>query len=144
MSMNSTILSFGGYNPFGMDTSLKQPQLDSPLVVRSGHLSYWVALACALILVYVLRSSNNRNVVDAPFYKAGRIKWMTDAENLVKDSYNKVSKPGPQDLARNTTYVSGIPLTPIIVLQSSVQDQGNRRRPGPNPPEISGRAEEPA
>lgn len=90
MSTNSTILSFGGYNPFRMDTIGKQPQLDTPLVVRSGHLSYWLALACGLLLIWAYRSSQTTDGVDVPFYKAGRIKWMTDAETLIRDSYNKV------------------------------------------------------
>jgi UDP-N-acetylmuramyl pentapeptide synthase len=92
MSINSTILSFGAYNPFLMDTALKQTQLDAPLVVRGSHLMYWVVLACVVFAVYSLRSSRIADLVDAPFYKAGRLKWMTDAENLVRDSYNKVDK----------------------------------------------------
>lgn len=46
-----------------------------------------------LFAVYVFRSSRNADPVNAPFYKAGRLKWMTDAENLVRDSYNKVDRP---------------------------------------------------
>ncbi|KAB5563135.1 cytochrome P450 [Coniochaeta sp. 2T2.1] len=72
-----------------MDTTLKQSQLDAPVVVRGSHISYWVALACALIVVYILRSSRITDAVDAPFYNVGRLKWMTNAENLVRDSYNK-------------------------------------------------------
>jgi hypothetical protein len=92
MSANSTILSIGSYNPFRMDTTGKQPQLDTALVVRSGHLSYWLALACGLLLIWAYRSSQTTDDVVVPFYKAGRIKWMTDAEALVRDSYNKVTR----------------------------------------------------
>lgn len=91
MSINSTVLAPGAYNPFCMDTTLEHPQADAPLVVRSSHLGYWVALACSIFVVYIFRSSRNTGIVDAPFYKAGRLKWMTDAENLVRHSYNKVA-----------------------------------------------------
>ncbi|KAH8908882.1 cytochrome P450 [Coniochaeta sp. PMI_546] len=71
-----------------MDSTLQQ-HLDAPITVRNSHISYWGALACVLFAVYIFRSSRNADPVNAPFYKAGRLKWMTDAENLVRDSYNK-------------------------------------------------------
>lgn len=90
MSINSTMLALSAYNLFRANTTLNQPQLDAPLPVRSSRINYWVALACSILVVYLLRSTKDIDLVDVPFYKAGRLKWMTDAENLVRDSYNKV------------------------------------------------------
>ena len=96
MSLNNTILSLGAYNPFRVDTALKQSQLHAPVLVRGNHISYWVALACAIVVVYILRSSRSTDAVDAPFYNVGRLKWMTHAEDLVRDSYNKVITTRPR------------------------------------------------
>lgn len=97
MSTNSTILSSGTYNAFKVDATLKQSQLESTIVLRSSHLSYWVALACGLLVIHLLRSSKIADGVNAPFYKAWRLKWMIDAEYLIRDSYNKV-RSIPMDL----------------------------------------------
>lgn len=100
MSTNSTMLALSAYSVSRANTTPNQPQLDAPLPVRSSHINYWVALICSIIVVYLFRSTRHVDLVDAPFYKAGRLKWMTNAENLVRDSYNKVgaTKPEPNSI----------------------------------------------
>lgn len=62
------------------------------LVVRSKHLSYYIALGAVLLVAYLFQSlqSTKTRRVEVPFYKVSKMKWMFDAENLVRDSYNKV------------------------------------------------------
>lgn len=63
------------------------------LVVQSKHFSYYIAFGAALLVAYLFQSvqSTKSRQVEAPFYKASKMKWMFDAENLVRDSYNKVN-----------------------------------------------------
>ena len=62
------------------------------LVIRGQHLSYYVALGAILLAAYIFQSlqSSKSKHVEVPFYKASKMKWMFDAETLVRDSYNKV------------------------------------------------------
>lgn len=94
MSINSTF-SFGGYNIFRPDPTLKA-QVESQALERSSHVSYYATIFCVLLLVYLLSPLNRSNGVDVPFYKAGKMKWIFDAESLVVDSYNKVNSVPPR------------------------------------------------
>ncbi|KAH8887497.1 cytochrome P450 [Thozetella sp. PMI_491] len=87
MSPNSTF-PFGGYSLFGRDSPLDL-SASSPLLPRPTHLSYYVAVACVLFVTFLMRAGKGKGSVDAPFYKASKMKWMFDAETLVRDSYNK-------------------------------------------------------
>jgi hypothetical protein len=90
MSNTTTSILFGRYGIFTkMDSSPKFRHAE-PVVLHSGHLSYYVAIACALLVAYLLRSSKQKTV-NVPYYKAGMMKWMFDAETLVRDSYSRVS-----------------------------------------------------
>jgi hypothetical protein len=89
MSVNSTF-SFGGYNIFRPDPTLKA-QIESQTQDPSSHVSAYVAIFSVLLLLYLLSPFNRPHGVDVPFYKAGKMKWIFDAETLVVDSYNKVS-----------------------------------------------------
>lgn len=56
----------------------------------ASHLSYYVALACVLLTVYIVQGHRKRKL-HLPYYKAAKTKWIFNAEHLVRDSYNKVS-----------------------------------------------------
>ncbi|KAJ9142628.1 Cytochrome P450 [Pleurostoma richardsiae] len=86
--MSNTSLLFGRY--FGMD-SASELVTSAPTTARTGHISYYIAIGAVLLVAYLFRArqSSKLNRVDAPFYKASTLKWMFDAENLVRDSYNK-------------------------------------------------------
>jgi hypothetical protein len=89
MSLNSTF-SFGGYNLFKRDPTIEIGRSE-PVMIPINHLSYWLALGCLLFTAFLVKSGKRKNAgVTAPFYKASKMKWMFDAENLVRDSYNKV------------------------------------------------------
>ena len=67
--------------------------IDLPLpsmVVGSKNLTYYLAISVVLFLAWAWRTKKPVLGVDAPFYKASRLKWMFDAESLILDSYNKV------------------------------------------------------
>ena len=88
MPINTT-LSFVGYKIFSKDSALDlTPSV--PFVVRSTHLTYYAVAVCVLLFTFALRTSKRKDGVDAPFYKASKMKWMFDAETLIRDSYVKV------------------------------------------------------
>lgn len=60
------------------------------LIVGGRNLTYYVALGGLLFLAWAWRNSRPALVVDAPFYRASKLKWMFDAESLILDSYSKV------------------------------------------------------
>lgn len=64
----------------------------TPVVIRSQHLSYYVAIGAILLVAWLFQSSqtSKTRAVKAPFYKASILKWYFDAETLVRDSYTKV------------------------------------------------------
>lgn len=65
--------------------------LHFPSVVVGGrNLTYYLALDGLLFLAWAWRNRGPALVVDAPFYKASKLKWMFDAESLILDSYSKV------------------------------------------------------
>ncbi len=55
----------------------------------AGRLSYYIALACILLTVYLVQG-HRKQKLNLPFYKAAKTKWIFSAEDLVRDSYNKV------------------------------------------------------
>lgn len=59
----------------------------------ASRLSYYIALACILLTVYFVRGSR-KGKLNLPFYKAAKTKWIFSAEDLVRDSYNKVRDVG--------------------------------------------------
>ncbi|KAG8159818.1 hypothetical protein KVR01_010455 [Diaporthe batatas] len=64
----------------------------TPVIVRSQHLSYYVAIGAILLVAWFFQSSQTSKTsrVKVPFYKASILKWYFDAETLVRDSYSKV------------------------------------------------------
>lgn len=64
----------------------------TPVVIRSQHLSYYVAISAILLVAWLFQSSqtSKAKAVKVPFYKASILKWYFDAETLVRDSYTKV------------------------------------------------------
>lgn len=112
MSANSTF-SLGGYNIFRQEAV--NPHPESHVLVRSSHASYYVAILCILSLVYLFHPFGRASGVDVPFYKAGKSKWIFDAENLVRDSYNKVNSPSklPSPPRAGATYGAHWRLTPF-------------------------------
>ncbi|KAI1500539.1 cytochrome P450 [Biscogniauxia marginata] len=54
-----------------------------------NYFSYYVAIAVVLFCVWLSQPTKQKCRVSAPFYKASRIKWMFNAEVLVRDSYSK-------------------------------------------------------
>lgn len=67
------------------------PHLPS-VVSGSRNLTYYLAISVVLFLAWTWRSRKPASGVDAPFYKASKLKWMFDAETLIIDSYNKVRR----------------------------------------------------
>jgi hypothetical protein len=89
MPTNSTF-SIGVYGLFNKESTFDVVS-PYPILIKSSHLHYWLALGFVLVTAYILRLGKRKNdSVDAPFYKASKMKWMFDAENLVRDSYHKV------------------------------------------------------
>ncbi|EFX01165.1 cytochrome p450 monooxygenase [Grosmannia clavigera kw1407] len=71
--------------------------LDRSIAVRAiiatptwptGRLSCYVAAACVLLAVYIIRPAEQQKP-NFPFYKAAKAKWIFDAEILIRHSYNK-------------------------------------------------------
>ncbi|EPE09695.1 ent-kaurene oxidase [Ophiostoma piceae UAMH 11346] len=59
-----------------------------PMPVPFGsHLRYYVAVACILLAVHML-CGRKKDKLDLPFFKAGKTKWIFNAERLVRESYN--------------------------------------------------------
>lgn len=58
----------------------------------SKHVTYYITMAAILAVVWLIQTAHSKRQrkVIAPFYKAGLLKWMFDAENLILDSYGKV------------------------------------------------------
>ncbi|CAI4212182.1 unnamed protein product [Parascedosporium putredinis] len=71
-----------------METAI---DLQLPWVVIGGkNITYYLVIGAGLLLAWILKQKTACFTVDAPFYKASRIKWTLDAENLIIDSYRKV------------------------------------------------------
>lgn len=65
-----------------------------PLILGRSHSSYYIAVGIALLVAYLLQPKK-QGCTSVPFYKASRLKWMFDAEGLVRDSYGKVRTRSP-------------------------------------------------
>ncbi|POS79705.1 cytochrome P450 [Diaporthe helianthi] len=87
---NTSSGTLGRY--FKMESSVDFISSSTPVVVRSQHLSYYVAIGAILLVAWLFQSSKTSDTkrVKAPFYKASILKWYFDAETLVRDSYIKV------------------------------------------------------
>lgn len=87
--MSNTSSSLGQY--FKMESSADFIS-STPVVIRTQHLSYYVAIGAILLVAWLFQSSQTSKTkgVRAPFYKASILKWYFDAETLVRDSYTKV------------------------------------------------------
>ncbi|KAI1332107.1 cytochrome P450 [Xylariaceae sp. FL0255] len=53
------------------------------------HTSYYVTIIAILFCAWFFKPNTKRTRISAPFYKASRIKWMFNADSLIKDSYSK-------------------------------------------------------
>lgn len=62
------------------------------VVVGGKNLTYYLAISVVLFLAWTWRSRKPAPGVDAPLYKASRLKWMLDAETQIVTSYNKVRR----------------------------------------------------
>lgn len=91
--MSNTSSSLGRY--FKMESSTTDFISSTPVVIRSQHLSYYVAIGAILLVAWLFQTSQTSKTkgVKAPFYKASILKWYFDAETLVRDSYTKVRHP---------------------------------------------------
>ncbi|KAI2608659.1 ent-kaurene oxidase [Hypoxylon fragiforme] len=58
-------------------------------VLGGSRLSYYVAIVTVLFCIWLWQPNKQKCVVSAPLYKASRLKWMFNADALVKDSYRK-------------------------------------------------------
>jgi len=64
------------------------------MAARGYHVSYYVvAIACVMFALYWVQFKRQEMPLDIPLYKAARTRWMFDAENAVRDSYNKARRP---------------------------------------------------
>jgi hypothetical protein len=64
------------------------------VMVGGRHVSYYVAVGTVLLVAWLFRwrRSQQPPLAHVPFYKAGKTKWMFDAETAILDSYSKVSR----------------------------------------------------
>jgi hypothetical protein len=111
MSPNTTSIFPERINFFSKMESAAPIHPTAPLVPRSGHLSYYIALACILLAYYIFRVSRHPLHPNIPFYKASKTKWIFDAETLVRDSYNKVCRFATAQTQARLDLVQN-PLTP--------------------------------
>ncbi|KAI2781765.1 ent-kaurene oxidase [Daldinia loculata] len=58
-------------------------------VLGGSRLSYYVAISAVLFCIWLFQSDKQKCSVSAPFYQASRLKWMFNADILIKDSYSK-------------------------------------------------------
>jgi hypothetical protein len=65
----------------------------SDQIQANGPAIYYAAVGIMLLCAWLFHSPKQASSVSAPFYDISRIKWMFDADNLVKNSYTKVSIP---------------------------------------------------
>ncbi|KAI0169540.1 ent-kaurene oxidase [Hypoxylon sp. FL1284] len=66
-----------------------EPDVLPNQVLAGSRLSYYIAISAVLFCIWLLQPSKQKLRVSAPFYKASRLKWMFNADALVKDSYSK-------------------------------------------------------
>ncbi|KAI0814385.1 cytochrome P450 [Xylaria sp. FL0064] len=58
-------------------------------ISTNGRLIYYVAITAIALCVWLFGSQKREPYVSAPFYGVSRIKWMFNADSLIKDSYCK-------------------------------------------------------
>ncbi|KAI0854403.1 ent-kaurene oxidase [Daldinia vernicosa] len=58
-------------------------------VLGGSRLSYYVAISVVLLCIWLFQSEKQKCSVSAPFYQASRLKWMFNADTLIKDSYSR-------------------------------------------------------
>ncbi|KAI1347937.1 cytochrome P450 [Xylaria sp. FL0043] len=58
-------------------------------ISANGRLIYYVAITATALCVWFFGSQKREPHVSAPFYGVSRIKWMFNADSLIKDSYCK-------------------------------------------------------
>jgi len=110
-------------------TMAKSLEVLLPQVVSgSRHLAYYLTIAAVLVAIWLIQAvqSRRRKQVVAPFYKAGLLKWMFDAENLIVDSYNKVRGANGQVLMWQLVNTLAVP-------RQGLPNQGDGRCPSINP-----------
>ncbi|KAI0442640.1 cytochrome P450 [Xylaria telfairii] len=54
-----------------------------------GSLIYYATISAVLLCAWIFFSPKRKPDVSAPFYKVSRMKWMLNADTLIKDSYCK-------------------------------------------------------
>ncbi len=138
MSINTSAF-FGRYSIFRTMDSAVDLDPATTLVMPSSPLGYYVAIACILLAACVFRLSSGKvkSHVDVPFYKAAKMKWVFDADTLIRDSYRKVCAPLPAAEHGCSVAVAYF----LAVLRQSVPNPGNRRSPGFDPAQVHRRAE---
>ncbi|KAI1424417.1 cytochrome P450 [Xylaria sp. FL1777] len=58
-------------------------------IQTNGRFIYYAAITAIAICVWLFHSPKREPFVSAPFYEVSRIKWMFNADALIKDSYRK-------------------------------------------------------
>ncbi len=59
-------------------------------IQTNGRFIYYAALSTIAFCVWLFHSPKREPHVSAPFYEVSRMKWMFNADALIKDSYCKV------------------------------------------------------
>ncbi|KAF4512681.1 hypothetical protein G6O67_000030 [Ophiocordyceps sinensis] len=107
--------------------------------------SYYVAVAAALIVAWLIQPRKRHSALPVPLYKASKTKWIFSAETLVKDSYRKFQDKvyqisgteGPQ-LVLPSNYVGELKTLPEDVLSAkeaiadALQSKYTKFSPGHN------------
>ncbi|KAI5458415.1 cytochrome P450 [Mariannaea sp. PMI_226] len=71
-------------------TSPIAAEIQLPQIVSGGkRAGYYAAITIIIIATWLIRSKKQSIKLDVPIYKAPKMKWVFDAENLVRDSYTK-------------------------------------------------------
>jgi hypothetical protein len=86
----STMSSMIDVPYFRASTALENDQRLS-LSFFADYSRYYVAFGLIILGIWFSQGKKPNNLA-APFFKASRLRWMFDAESLVRESYSKVSK----------------------------------------------------
>jgi hypothetical protein len=89
--------------------------------VAGNRITYYVAAAALIITVWSLQPKKKAPQIEVPFYKASKLKWIFDAETLIKHSYHKVRCP---------PLLPELAIDHLSVQRCNLPDQGHRRHPG--------------
>ncbi|KAI0194619.1 cytochrome P450 [Astrocystis sublimbata] len=55
----------------------------------SGRIIYYATIGAVLLCAWIFFTPKRKSDVSAPFYEVSRMKWMLNADTLIRDSYNK-------------------------------------------------------